>query len=81
MRTSNEYSGLISLRIDWFDLLSVQGTLKESCPAPQFKSVSSLVLGSLYGASLTSVHIIKAKVFPVVIFIVCLPTSPWWLRW
>ena len=26
----NEYSGLISFRIDWFDLLSVQGTLK-SC--------------------------------------------------
>ena len=26
--TSNEYSGLISLRIDWFDLLAVQGTLK-----------------------------------------------------
>ena len=25
---SNEYSGLISLRIDWFDLLEVQGTLK-----------------------------------------------------
>jgi len=25
---SNEYSGLISLRIDWFDLLAVQGTLK-----------------------------------------------------
>ena len=25
---SNEYSGLISLRIDWFDLLIVQGTLK-----------------------------------------------------
>ena len=24
----NEYSGLISLRIDWFDLLAVQGTLK-----------------------------------------------------
>ena len=24
----NEYSGLMSLRIDWFDLLSVQGTLK-----------------------------------------------------
>ena len=24
----NEYSGLISFRIDWFDLLSVQGTLK-----------------------------------------------------
>ncbi|CAI9157734.1 unnamed protein product [Rangifer tarandus platyrhynchus] len=25
---SNEYSGLISLRIHWFDLLAVQGTLK-----------------------------------------------------
>ena len=25
---SNEYSGLISLRIDWFDFLAVQGTLK-----------------------------------------------------
>ena len=26
--SSNEYSGLISLRIDWFDLLAVQGTFK-----------------------------------------------------
>ena len=26
---SNEYSGLISFRIDWFDLLAVQGTLKQ----------------------------------------------------
>ena len=26
--TSNEYSGLISFRIDWFDILAVQGTLK-----------------------------------------------------
>ena len=25
---SNEYSGLISIRIDWFDLFAVQGTLK-----------------------------------------------------
>ena len=25
---SNEYSGLISFRIDWFDFLAVQGTLK-----------------------------------------------------
>ena len=27
---SNEYSGLISFRIDWFDLLAVQGTLESS---------------------------------------------------
>ena len=26
--SSNEYSGLISCRIDWFDLLATQGTLK-----------------------------------------------------
>ena len=30
---SNEYSGLISFRMDWFDLLADQGTLKSS-PAP-----------------------------------------------
>ena len=28
IRPSNEYSGLISLWMDWFDLLAVQGTLK-----------------------------------------------------
>ena len=28
IRPSNEYSGLISFRIDWFDCLAVQGTLK-----------------------------------------------------
>ena len=28
IEASNEYSGLISFRIDWFDLLDVQGTLK-----------------------------------------------------
>ena len=28
MNPSNEYSGLISFRIDWFDLLAVQGTFK-----------------------------------------------------
>ena len=34
---SNEYSGLISFRMDWFDLFAVQGTLKSS-PTPQFKT-------------------------------------------
>ena len=28
---SNEYSGLISFRVDWFDCLAVQGTLKSLC--------------------------------------------------
>ena len=38
---SNEYSGLISFRIDWLDLLAVQGTLKSLSPALQFKSISA----------------------------------------
>ena len=36
---SKEYSGLISFRIDWLDILAVQGTLKslpQSSPAHQF---------------------------------------------
>ena len=52
---SNEYWGLISFRIDWFDLFEVQGTLKSS-PTPQFKSVNSLALSLLYGPTLTSIH-------------------------
>ena len=37
---SDEYSGLISFRMDWLDLFVVQGTLKSS-PAPPFKNISS----------------------------------------
>ena len=37
---SSEYSGLISFRVDRFDLFAVQGTLK-SPPAPQFKNINS----------------------------------------
>ena len=51
---SNEYLELISFRIDWFDLLTVQGTLKSS--APQFKNISSSVLSLLCGPAFTSVH-------------------------
>ena len=36
---SNEYSGLISVRMDQLDLRATQGTLKSS-PAPQFESIS-----------------------------------------
>ena len=46
---SNEYSGLISFRIDWFDLLPVQGTLKSPLPTPQFESINILALSFLYG--------------------------------
>ena len=46
---SIEYSGLISFRTDWFDLLAVQET-QEFSPA-QFKTLSFL-----YSAILTSIH-------------------------
>ena len=52
---SNDYSRSVSFRIDWFDLLAVQGTLAESSPAPQFKCINALALSLLYGPTLTSV--------------------------
>ena len=48
----NEYSGLISFRMDCLDLLAVQ----ESFPTSQFKNINSLVLSLLYGPRLTSTH-------------------------
>ena len=50
---SSEYSGLISFKMDWLDLLAVQG---ESSPTPQFKSINSSALSFLYGPTLTSIH-------------------------
>ena len=52
---SNEYSALISFRMDWLDFLALQGTL-ESSPTPQFKSINSSALSLLYSPTLTSIH-------------------------
>ena len=51
---SSEHPGLISFRMNWLDLLAVQGTLKSS-PTPQFKSINSLAL-NFYSPTLTSIH-------------------------
>ena len=53
---SNEYSGLISIRMGWLDLLAVQGTLKESSPTSQFKIINFSALSFLYSTTLTSIH-------------------------
>ena len=62
---SSEYSGLISFRIDWFDLLEsspwaislrVQGTSQESSPAPQLESTNFSALSLPYGPTLISLH-------------------------
>ena len=44
---SKEIPGLISFRMDWLDLLTVQGT-QESSPTPQFKSINSSALSFLH---------------------------------
>ena len=46
---SSEYSGLISFRIDWFDLFAVS---QECSPAPQFKSINCLAFSLLYSPAL-----------------------------
>ena len=54
---SNEYSGLLtSFRMDWLDLLAVQGTLQESSPTPQFKSINYSALSFLHSPALTPIH-------------------------
>ena len=52
---SNEYSGLISFRIDWLDLLAVQETLKSLLQHHSSKA-SILQLSFLYSPTLTSIH-------------------------
>ena len=58
---SNEYSGMISFRIDWLDLLAVQGTLKSPYSNTTAQSINSLALSFLCGpytmdVVLTSIH-------------------------
>ena len=53
---SKEHPGLISFRMDWLDLLAVQGDSQESSPAPQFKSINSSALSFLHRPTLTSIH-------------------------
>ena len=43
---SNEYSGLISFRMDWLDLLVIQGTLKS--PLQHHSSKASILQGSVF---------------------------------
>ena len=53
---SNEYSGLISFRMDWLDLLAVQRTLKRVFSNTAVKSINSSALSFLYSPTLTSIH-------------------------
>ena len=50
---SNEQPGLISFRLDWLDLLAVQGTLKSLL---QHRGSKASVLSFLYSPTITSIH-------------------------
>ena len=51
---SNEHPGLISFRMDWLDLLAVQGTLKSLLQ--HHSSKASILWHFLYSPTLTSIH-------------------------
>ena len=54
IKPSIEYSGLISFRIDWFDLLAVQGTLKSLSRV--FSSTAALVATPKWSKSVYSIN-------------------------
>ena len=53
---SNEHPGLISFRMDWFDLLAVQGILKSLLQHHSLKASIPQALNLLYGPTFTSKH-------------------------
>ena len=57
---SNEQSGLISLRIDWFDLLAVQGTLKSILQHHSYKA-SILQLSPFFMVQLSHPYMTTGK--------------------
>ena len=60
IRPSSVHLGLISLSIDWLDLLAGRSKRsrdsQESSPTLQFKSINSLALSLFHGPTLTSMH-------------------------
>ena len=52
---SNEHPGLVSFRMDWLDLLAVQGSLKSLLQHHSSKASNSLALSFLHSPTLTSI--------------------------
>ena len=72
---SDEYSGLISLRMDWFDLLAVQGTLKSLLQHHSSKA-SAFWCSAFFMFQLSHPYMTTGKT-KALIYI----GLPWWLRW
>ena len=63
----NEYSGLISLKIGWFDLLAVQGNLKS--PLQHHSSKVSIILHSAFFAvQLSQLYMTTGKTITLTIW-------------
>ena len=64
---SNEYSGLVSFRIDWFDLLAVQGTLKSPL---QHHSLKATILwhSALFMVQLSHLYMTTGKTIALIIW-------------
>ena len=58
---SSEYSGLISFRIDWFDLLAGQGTLKSFYPHHSLKA-SVLLCSAIFMVQLSHPYMTTGKI-------------------
>ena len=68
---SNEYSGLISFRIDWFDLLAVQGTLK-SLLQPHSSKASILQCSTFFMVQISHPYMTAGKTTAMTILILIL---------
>ena len=70
IRPSNEYSRLISFRIDWFDLLAVQGTLNSLLQHHSPKA-SILLCPAFFIVQLSHLHMTtgKAKALTILTFV------------
>ena len=64
---SNEYSRLISFRVDWFDLLAVQGIL-ESSSAPQNSKVSVLQCSDIFMVQHSHLNVFPGKTIALTIW-------------
>jgi len=63
---SNEYSGLISFKIDWFDILSVQGTLKSLLQHHSSKG-SILWCSAFFIVQISHLYVTTGKMIPLTI--------------
>ena len=53
---SNEHPRMISFRMNWLDLLAIQGTLRSFLQHHSYKSINSSALSFLYSPTLTYIH-------------------------